>query len=200
MDFEELYKTHDKPWGSTPQPEIERFASELKPGFVLDVGVGDGRNALFLAERGFEVVGLDIAENAVNKLLSGAAERKVDDCVHGIVGDLAAYIPEKEYDNIISSFTLHFLNAEDFLGVVQRLQNATATGGLHIISDFTQDGSLYHPGTDKYWLKSGELQELYAGWNVIHYEERETTTRATDEAGNHYQQGMATIVGRKVRL
>ncbi len=196
----DLYAVHKHPWGTTPEPEVARYAPALKPGTILDIGVGDGRNALFLVRHGFKLVGLDIASEAIDILLNKAEEAGVQDNVTGIVADISEYKLVEPYDNILSHFTLHFIAQEKFLPVLHMMQAQTSPGGIHFISDFTQEGPLYKPTTSKYWLKKDELKQLYSDWEVIHYEEKPVKTRATDEAGNRYMHTAALLVARKPEI
>ncbi len=62
---------------ASPSAEIIRLAGILPQGSnVLDVGCGDGRNALFLAERGFRVDCFDISDAGIARLLAGGIEAR----------------------------------------------------------------------------------------------------------------------------
>ncbi len=198
-NFNELYQVHKNPWGSTPSAAIQKFVPEFKSGTVLDIGVGDGRNAIFLVQQGFRLVGLDIASEAIEILKTRAQELGLNDKVETIVADISSYELTNMYDNIVSNFTLHFIAKERFPSVLQMLQAHTEIGGLNYISDFTRDGPLYKPETTKYWLRSQELMNLYSGWEVLFYNEEPTKTRARDENGNPYIQRAATLVARRLK-
>ena len=66
------YKEQDCLWGLEPNKYVVQIPKIIKSGKVLDIGVGEGRNALFLAKQGFEVLGIDILKEAVNKFLKSA--------------------------------------------------------------------------------------------------------------------------------
>jgi tellurite methyltransferase len=188
-----------KAWGAEPSAGVNDALPYLVPGRVLDLGSGDGRNSLFLAGKGFEVTAVDIVPAAIANLNRYAARAGLDKKLTGVVGDIASFAFEGPYDNIISTFTLHFLPAEAFAPVLDRIMQSTRVGGVNVIEDFTRDGPMYKPGVEGHWLESGELRRLYEehGWRVLHYEERFVTSRATDEQGNQVQQGAATVVARK---
>jgi len=194
-DLNQLYAVHKNPWGTKPAAEIAAFTTELRPGSILDIGVGDGRNILFLAKEGFEITGLDIAPEAIFAFKQTASAEELR--AKGITADISEYHLTEQYDNIFSHYTLHFLSKEIFLSVIKKIQAATAPGGINLITDFTQDGPLYKPTTSHYWLKNNELPSLYNGWKIVSYAEKSVITRAKDENGHPYKQMAATLVARK---
>ncbi len=79
ISWEDAYNARP-PWDiGRPQPvfvELVR-AGELNIGGVLDVGCGTGENALYLAEKGFSVVGVDLATRAIDAAKAKSTERKL---------------------------------------------------------------------------------------------------------------------------
>ena len=199
QDHEVLYQTQNHVWGTKPSEAIADNVDYLADGSVLDLGAGDGRNTLYLAERGFEVTAVDIAPTAIIKLNKFAKERDIAGKVEGIVADVATYVSKRQYNNVISTFTLHFLDAAAFPAVFERTLAATLPGGINIIEDFTSNGPLYRADSTGYWFRSGELKDLYAahGWEIIHYSERISRTKAVDENGHQFEQQSATVIARK---
>lgn len=197
--MEEFYRGSENYWGIEPSAGVNDALPFLVPGRVLDLGSGDGRNTLFLAQQGFDVTAVDIMPLSIANLTRYAARSKVQGRVTGIVADLETYEIEGQFENVISTFTLHFLARDTFLPVLERIMEATVRGGVDVIEDFTQDGPMYKQDSPGYWLKSGELRRLYEGqgWQVLHYDERIVSAKATDEQGNPIQQGAATIVAAK---
>jgi SAM-dependent methyltransferase len=79
MGFEWAYRSGELPWDiGRPQPAIVRLAEEgAIEGTVLDVGCGTGENALYVASRGLDVVGVDAAPTAIERACAKATERDV---------------------------------------------------------------------------------------------------------------------------
>jgi SAM-dependent methyltransferase len=77
--FEFAYRSGEPPWDiGRPQPAVVRLAERgAFRGRVLDVGCGTGENALYLASRGLEVVGVDAAPTAIERARAKAAERRI---------------------------------------------------------------------------------------------------------------------------
>ncbi|MEK6923472.1 MAG: methyltransferase domain-containing protein, partial [Nanoarchaeota archaeon] len=65
--FDTSYKTSKCFWGSKPHAIIKEILNFKRSGDVLDLGVGEGRDALFLAKNGFSVTGVDISETGIQK-------------------------------------------------------------------------------------------------------------------------------------
>lgn len=65
--WDELYRESDKRWSGNPNPTLVQYAEHLSPGRAVDVGSGEGADAVWLAERGWTVTGVDISEVAVER-------------------------------------------------------------------------------------------------------------------------------------
>ncbi|MDY6830589.1 MAG: methyltransferase domain-containing protein [Thermodesulfobacteriota bacterium] len=66
-------KYTDREWTAEPSDIVRRFYSLAKPGMALDIGAGTGRNSVFLAEQGFDVVAVDIAEKGLAQMAGAHA-------------------------------------------------------------------------------------------------------------------------------
>ena len=190
-----FYADDPHPWGTEPLSVVVDHVDALRPGVVLDLGGGDGRNALFLAEHGFDVTVVDVVPPALEALARTAEERGL--VVGAELHDLAEYVPPP-HDDLICTLTLHFLAEGAARRLVADAQAATLPGGLHVITTFTRDGPLFgqsSPG--RFWLAPGELTALYAGWDVLHAERRIVETALRDEDGRPYLQPMDELVARK---
>ena len=104
------YAAREMVWSKGPNL---RFASEvvnLEPGRALDVACGEGRNALWLAERGWSVTGIDFSEVAINKARQIAGRRGVT--VDWLVEDVSTCsLPKNTYDLVLVMY-LHTDAAE----------------------------------------------------------------------------------------
>src|SRR5689334_3765387 len=103
------YKSEEHVLGVEPSAGIAAARPFLKPGTALDLGCGDGRNALYLAGQGFDVVAVDVAPTAFGNLNRYAKRARLQGKITGVIADLETYEIEGHFDNVISNFTLHFL-------------------------------------------------------------------------------------------
>jgi tellurite methyltransferase len=190
-----FYADDPHPWGTEPLSVVVEHVEAFRPGVVLDLGGGDGRNALFLAEHGFEVTVVDVVPRALETLARASEERglAIDSELH----DLAGYAPPP-HDNLVCTLTFHFLLEEDARRLLADTQAATRPGGVHVLTTFTRDGPLFGQSSDgRFWLAPSELATLYAGWDVLHTGRRTVETAVRDEDGRPYLQPMDELVARK---
>jgi len=140
MDWEEMYKG-TPPWDTgRPQPAfIALFkAGEIKRGRILDVGCGTGENALFLAENGSTVTGVDIVFQAVRKANEKAVERHVKaDFLICDVLKLGACFGEDTFDTVIDSGFFHTLSDEDRPVFVKQLYRVLKSEGDYFMMCFS---------------------------------------------------------------
>lgn len=94
-----------------PYPELIKFYSEVKnKGKLLDIGCGQGRDAIALATLGFEVTGIDISKVGIEQLNEIAQKENLP--LKGIVGDLYEYSNYSEFDFILLDSMFHFRKSE----------------------------------------------------------------------------------------
>jgi len=106
--WEKEYKNVSNLWGLIPNNILLNYIDLLhEGGKVLDIGVGEGRNALFFAKSGFKVEGIDISETAINRCLELSKEYEVH--IDAKVEDITTFeIKKEEYSLIILSNVLNF--------------------------------------------------------------------------------------------
>jgi len=133
-NYETWYRAHPEGLGPQTAEIASLIAKHVPPGVrVLDIGCGQGRDALPLARAGFEVVGVDIAPTGIADMLA-AAEREALP-VTGIVADLTGFTPEGHFGLLLCDRTLHMLSAPSRTAVLARLLAAVAPGGSCLIAD-----------------------------------------------------------------
>ena len=87
--WNERYASKELLWSAGPNELFADLIGELKPGKALDVATGEGRNALWLAEQGWDVDAIDFSNVAIEKGKQVAEARKV--AVNWIVDDVSSF-------------------------------------------------------------------------------------------------------------
>lgn len=121
---------------SGPNPHLIREIGDLKPGTALEAGCGAGAEAIWLAERGWQVTGADIATAALDRAAERAAEAGVAEQVRWVQADLAVWEPNTRFDLV----TTHYAHpAMPQLEFYDRLASWVAPAGTLLIV-----GHLHH--------------------------------------------------------
>ncbi|HKI93633.1 MAG TPA: class I SAM-dependent methyltransferase [Gaiellaceae bacterium] len=117
-------------WTAEPNRFLVAEAGDLSPGRALDLACGEGRNAIWLAERGWRVTGVDFSEVALEKAGRLAASRGVE--AEWIPADLLAYAPEPNVFDLVICFYLQVPAAERS-AVVRAAATGVAPGGTFLL-------------------------------------------------------------------
>lgn len=161
--FEDAYAA-TPPWDIPgPQPAFARLAwSGAFSGRVLDIGCGTGENALFLAARGLDVVGLDASQTAIAKARAKAAERKTEAVF--VVGDaLELATLGRQFDTVIECGLLHVLSDRDRARLVASVAAVLRAGGRYFVLCLSEHATI--PGPRR--LTADEIRAAFTeGWRV----------------------------------
>lgn len=170
-EYEERYRSEDYYWGLNPNGlclEIMRLRPPVKPYRVLDMGCGEGKDAVFLARNGYEVTAFDIADSGIEKgkMLAERCGTYVD----FFKADITDYRLKEDYDIIFSSGMFHYVIPEKRQEITENMKAHTTVGGIHVINVFVDkpfipcapDSERYEK--DKFRWRSGELFTYYHDW------------------------------------
>jgi SAM-dependent methyltransferase len=129
--WEERY-AGDRVWSGKVNVQLQAEAASLVPGRALDVGCGEGGDAIWLASQGWDVTASDFAETALARVAEHAAEAGVRDRVATRRIDVRTFEPDGETWDLV---TAHFLHLPDggMVDVVRRLTSAVAPGGTLLV-------------------------------------------------------------------
>mgnify|MGYP003526898612 FL=1 len=130
---------------SQPNPHLIREVGDLAPGTALDAGCGAGAEAIWLAARGWQVTGADIAAAALDRAAQRAADAGVAEQVEWVRADLSSWEPEAQYDLV----TTHYAHpAMPQLEFYERTASWVAPGGtLLIVGHLHHDTHEHQRGT-----------------------------------------------------
>ena len=160
--FENAYAGR-APWNiGKPQPVFQAAANKVS-GSVLDVGCGTGENALFFADRGHAVTGIDFLEGPIVEAKAKAVERGLP-AVFSVKDALKVEEWMERFDNVIDSGLFHVFSDADRARYVRGLETVLKPGGRLLLLCFSDEV----PGeVGPRRVKKEELREAFAtGWEI----------------------------------
>lgn len=200
-DYDRRYTTEGYYWGLMPNRlcyDIMKILPPIKPYRVLDIGCGEGKDAVFFAKCGYEVTAFDQSAQGIEKAKRLAEHNQVE--VNLFKADLFDYRPDKEFDIIFSSGVLHFLPATVRRELTGSLKKYTAQNGIHALNVFVNKPFLTRvpdktreEGKRHSWY-SGELFGYYHDW-LFHMCREEIFD--CNSGGIPHQHCMDTLIAQK---
>ncbi|EHY87715.1 SAM-dependent methyltransferase [Saccharomonospora azurea] len=132
--WDDFYAEKDTVWSGKPNALLVRQVADLPPGTVLDLGCGEGGDAIWLAQRGWRVTAVDVSDVALRRGAAHAKDAGVADAIDWQRHDLATSLPEGTFDLVSAQF-LHSPVAEEGERetVLRRALSAVAPGGILLI-------------------------------------------------------------------
>ncbi len=128
--WNQRYETTELVWTAEPNRFLVTEVEGLAPGTALDLGAGEGRNAAWLAQQGWQVTGVDFSDVGLAKADQLAAAAGVD--VSTTCADLIGYTPPPRGFDLVAVVYLHLL-ASVRRAVYRRAANGVAPGGTLLV-------------------------------------------------------------------
>lgn len=133
--WDERYASSTRVWSGRPNQRLVEQVADLRPGRAIDVGCGEGGDAIWLAQQGWQVTAVDVSEVALERVAAHALEAGVDD--HVKVGFYDAMSdPRPAHGHTFDLVTVSFLHpAEpDFAEIYRGIATAVAPGGRLLVT------------------------------------------------------------------
>lgn len=198
LEWDEFYAATDRIWSGRPNGALVTETADLPPGRALDVGCGEGADALWLASRGWQVTALDVSQVALDRAAAAAREAGLEvQWVHA--GLLEAQLPVGCFDLVSAQYPV-LLRTSDAVAA-HALREAVAPGGTLLVVHHDVSGHQHDPETERRFDPADHvLPEQVAAvlgddWVVEVDERRERDL--TEGAGAHH---VLDIVLRARRL
>lgn len=201
--FNDIFRSQEFYYGISPSDGLVQCVSQhaIAPCPVLDAGCGQGRNALWLAKLGFDVLAIDNSSEAILQVENVARHHSAS--VTTLLGDLRTIeLPKRRFGLVVLQTTLNHIPAEDLANVCDRLIDSLAVGGFIYCVCFTEGD----PGTNKeievasecadlvvHYFKPMELKGLFSALDILHYVEYRKLD--TSHGAPHYH-AKAKLVAR----
>ncbi|WP_409437239.1 SAM-dependent methyltransferase [Mycobacterium sp. SMC-14] len=132
--WDEFYSGDGRVWSGKVNVQLAEITADLAPGRALDLGCGEGADAIWLAEDGWQVVAVDVSANALERACAAAQERQVISRIRFERHDLSTSFPAGRFDLVSAQF-LHSPVPLEREAVLRRAADAVAVGGRLLIVD-----------------------------------------------------------------
>ena len=130
--WEAQYQRGPKPWTGRPNAILKQFAETLTPGTALDLGCSEGNNAVWLAQQGWRMTGVDISATALERAAGHAQYAGVSARTRFEPHDLSETFPVGQFDLVYALYLESPVNIPR-TQVLQRAADAVFPGGLLLI-------------------------------------------------------------------
>jgi tellurite methyltransferase len=201
--WEDSYKRQGKIdtfGGGKPSADVVTAVTKknVTPGMkALDLGCGEGRNALYLAKSGFTTYASDISESGIQKLNSIAKDMNLR--IESSVCDMRDFKYKVDFDLIVCQGCLHLITREEWQQVIARMIEHTSQGGYHSVGIFTD--TVPEPEDQRGLMvglfKEGELLTYYEDWEII--DSRSYSFEHQHPDGPRHSHSANSIIARKLR-
>ena len=197
--YEKCYDQEEYYWGLEPAAFLDelletagKFPSEIK---VLDIGCGEGKDAVYMAECGCNVTAFDITESGIKKTKQLALKKGVS--VNAFVADINDFMIHDEFDIIYSTGTVQYLFDDQIEGFFQKVKSMTKVGGIVYFNVFVEKPFLELPPDwdkeEKMW-RTGDLFKFFADWEIVKIDE---VIFEDYSAGVKHYHCMDTLIAKK---
>lgn len=192
-DWDEAYRESEGLWSGNPNVAVVAEVARLAPGLALDVGSGEGADAIWLEQQGWEVVGLEPSSVAIARAGAAAAAAGVE--VEWVQGELGqAFLPHAEYDLVVASYVPLFTDTHG----ADSLTDLVGPGGrLLVVHHADWDSSVHqnHPAFGRELLGPEKIAgAMPADFTVALLEARERSVTAG--AGAHHRDDVVLLARR----
>ena len=164
--WDEKYKVEKNAPGEKANAFLRKHIRMLPKGQALDIATGEGRNAVFLAEHGFDVEAVDISKVGLRKARKLARAHRVK--IKTYLADLDIYPIPKERYVLITDF--YFLDRR----LIPRIKKALKPGGRIVFETYLvgqRSLGMGGPRHSQYLLQPNELLRLFKDFRVLFYRE-----------------------------
>lgn len=196
--YEEAYLTQDYYWGTEPNQACYQVLQRMpptKPIKLLDIGCGEGKDAVFFARNGYEVTAFDVSDAGIEKTKRLADQIGVH--VNVFKADILDYRLDQQFDVIFSSGVLHYIKPEFRQEIFDNYKQFTNPNGIHFLNVFVNKPFIAPPPEKEpnaYKWHSGELLAHYHDWFI---QESSEIVFDCNSSGIPHKHAMTSLIAQK---
>lgn len=198
-NYEKWYECEGYYWGTEPADFCDELIKLCPPSpdrKVLDIGCGEGKDAVYMASKGYKVTAFDVAENGIKKTFRMAKENGVE--INAYVDDINTFETDEQFDIVYSTGTIQYLFDENKKAFFDKIERITKKNGFVFFNVFVEKPFLELPPDwdmeEKMW-KSGELFSYLPNWKFHKIDE---VIFEDDSNGIPHYHCMDTIICEKM--
>ncbi|MGR3808396.1 SAM-dependent methyltransferase TehB [Pasteurella testudinis] len=177
--------------------EVINALQFVQPCKTLDLGCGQGRNSVFLGVQGFEVDAWDHNETSL-AFLNSVIEKENLNQVKTALYDINQAAIQDNYDFILSTVVLMFLQRDRIPAIIANMQQHTNIGGYNLIVAAMSTDDMPCPLPFSFTFAENELKNYYHGWELLKYTEALGELHKTDANGNRIKLKFVTMLAKKI--
>jgi len=197
--YDDEYKREDYYWGLEPSKTCYRVLEWMPPVKklkLLDIGCGEGKDAVFFARNGYEVTAFDVTDGGIEKTKRLADRIGVP--IHVFKADILDFRLDSEFDILYSSGVLHYMKPELRDEIFANYKRFTNPNGMHVFNAFVNKPFIAPPPEKEpyaYRWHSGELLSHYDDWLI-----RDSSEIVFDcnSSGIPHQHAMSVVAAQKI--
>lgn len=203
MNYDQIYKNKNV-WGNQPNELLKKIYKRLNAGAnFLDLGCGQGRDALFMALKGFKVTAIDRSQEGIKKIKEFIQAKKLSPVnINLFCEDIRNFNIEKNKYNLINAFnSLQFIPKKDALKIIGNIKSSVKNNGYIIISCFTTSDPLYKKRNNHThcFFKPQELKKIFSDFNIIKYKEEIIKDKGHPGNPEPHTHGVVKMIAQKIK-
>lgn len=192
---EEVYGLDEYYWGTEPN-KMAKKTTKMVPEAdadhtVIDIGAGEGRDAVFFAEQGWEVYATDVSPSGLAKAEQLAESRDVT--LQTIEADANDVTLPGLVDVVYSAGAIQYIQPDNREQQFSHFKEQTSTDGIHALFAFVDHPDIPTPPDwteNEYFYQQGELADYYDEWEILQVDE----VVFDDDSGSEPHQHAAEIL------
>lgn len=203
MNFDYFYSKQKSYFGEAPSDGLVAMLKKynVNVGKALDIGAGEGRNSIYLAQLGFDVTSIEPTKDGANKIIDKS--NKLNLKINVLNCDYLTDDSKEKYDFIIAGTSLDHMEKIYLDKAIEKLKASLNLGGLIYIVVFTQEDPGYLKCLDiasechdfiKHYFKKNELKNYFKEFDILYYNEY---TKPDNSHGKPHIHGKAKLIARK---
>ncbi len=195
--YEKCYDSKEYYWGLEPAAfldELLKIKEGTKALKVLDIGCGEGKDAVYMATKGCEVTAFDITESGIRKTNQLAERKGVK--MNAFAADINDFELNDKFDIIYSTGTIQYLFDENIESFFEKLKTMVNPDGIVYFNVFVDKPFLPLPPDwdkeEKMW-KTGKLFSYFTDWEILKLDE---VIFECNSSGIKHQHCMDTVIAK----